>query len=77
MARLNIRVKDTAQLTTFFSREELLKVAASLEVVLDPGDEIVHFGQNPPADTGKRWQQSDGSGAHVGKIKTYQGGEWT
>lgn len=74
MACLKVRVRPTA--TTFTVPGNLRDLASALEVVLDPGDEIVHIGESPPADTSKRWQKVDSTGAIVGKMKTYQQGEW-
>lgn len=71
-----LKVVPNAPALRFMTRKDLEFLAKSFVVQLDPGDEIVHFGENPPADTGKRWQQTDSNGAVIGKIKTYQGGEW-
>lgn len=77
MAVLKLKLRKGAPGLRFFKPEELSALCGSFVLELDPGDEIVHLGQNPPADTGKRWQEVDSTGAVVGKIKTYQNGVWT
>lgn len=74
MAKLKLR--KNAPGLRYFTPEQLSAIGGSFTVELDPGDQIVHFGDVPPADTGKRWQTTDATGAPVGQIKTYQNGEW-
>lgn len=76
MANLPLKVKSNAPATGFLSHKELERLAASFEVCLPTGVQLVHFGMNPPANSGLRWQQTDETGAHIGQIKTYQNGEW-
>lgn len=76
MAIHRLKLRKNAPGLKYFTPEQLSALSGSFEVHLDPGDEIVHIDQSPPADTGKRWQQVDETGAVVGKIKTYQNGEW-
>lgn len=76
MATYRLKLRKNAPGLRFFTPEQLSALSGSFEVHLDPGDEITHIGDTPPADTSKRWQQVDATGAVVGKLKTYQGGEW-
>lgn len=74
VARLKLR--KNAPGLRYFTPEQLSALSGSFEIQMDPGDEVVHLGESPPADTGKRWQKVDCTGAVVGQLKTYQGGEW-
>lgn len=71
-----LKLKKNAPGLRFFSADELSAICGSFTVELDPGDEIVHLGQNPPADTRKRWQTLDSVGSPVGPVKTYDGTNW-
>lgn len=73
---LKLKLRKNAPGLRYFTAEHLSALAGSFMVDLPPGDEIVHIGQNPPADASKRWQELDETGAHVGSLKTYQNGEW-
>jgi hypothetical protein len=71
-----LKVKKNAPGLRYFSAEELSALSGSFTVDLDPGDEIVHFGQNPPSNVRKRWQEQDVNGSPVGPVKTYDGTNW-
>lgn len=76
MATAKLKFDEVRLMDGGFTRSQVRALAHHVKLELDPGDEIVHIGQNPPIDTGKRWQQTDGTGALVGQLKTYQKGEW-
>lgn len=71
-----LKLKKNAPGLRFFSADELSALSGSFTLELDPGDEIVHIGQNPPADVGKRWQELDSVGSPVGSVKSYDGNNW-
>ncbi len=71
-----LALKKNAPGLRYFTAEELSALSGSFTVLLDPGDEIVHIGQNPPADIRKRWQELDANGSPVGPLKTYDGTNW-
>ncbi len=76
METLKLKVRRNAPGIGLFTEEQLQVLADSFVVCLAPGDVIVHFGQEPPFESYKRWQETDSYGAPVGRIKTYQGGLW-
>jgi hypothetical protein len=74
---LQLRLKQHAPALNHFTAEQLIDLARSFTVKLDPGVELVYFGQTAPFDTSKRWQPTDAYGAPVGQMKTFNGTSWT
>jgi hypothetical protein len=59
-----------------FTQCQLDEIAASLRIVLPDAMRLVSYGQAPPLDTTLVWQPTNGSESPVGKVKTFQDGEW-
>lgn len=75
MVALRLKPNPVAGLK-HFTREQLAALADSFTVKLDPGVELVYFGENEPIDRSKRWQKTDAYGAYIGAIKTFNGSIW-
>ena len=73
---ITLRVKPNAPALSFLTHAQLDAIARSFAFALDPGDEVVHLGAEPPLDYRKRWQETDAYGAAVGAVKTYNGTTW-
>lgn len=74
---LQLRLKQHAPALSHFTAEQLIDLARSFTVKLDPGVALVYFGVSAPFDTSKRWQPTDAYGAPVGQMKTFNGTSWT
>ena len=74
---LQLRLKQNAPALNHFTSEQLIDLARSFTVKLDPGVELVYFGATAPFDTSKRWQPTDAYGSPVGAMKTFNGTSWT
>ncbi len=61
----------------YLTPELLSEVAANLTIELTCDVRLVTFATLPPPDTSLPWAQLDEcSGNPVGRIKTFQNGEW-
>lgn len=74
---IQLRLKQNAPALNHFTAEQLIDLARSFTIKLAPGVELVHFSENAPFDTSKRWQPTDAYGTPVGQMKTFNGTAWT
>ena len=72
---LQVKVKDNPE-SNVVSKATLDAIASSLCIDLPINTRLVTYSEKAPLETCLPWQQVDGCGTPIGKVKTYNKGVW-